>query len=60
MAAIRFWSAVHPLFARDLTRTELARCSDRVGPTDGNYRQLVELFNMPARDYKRFMAFTQA
>jgi len=54
-----FWSAVHPLFMkRDLTRKEL-RALIQIGlaPTDGNYRQLVELFRMPAEDYKRFVAF---
>jgi transcriptional regulator with GAF, ATPase, and Fis domain len=54
-----FWSAVHPLFmTRDLTRREL-RTLIQIGlvRTDGNYRQLVELFNMPAGDYKRFVAF---
>ena len=54
-----FWSVVHPLFmTRDLTRKEL-RTVIQVGltRTNGNYRQLVELFNMPAEDYKRFLAF---
>jgi transcriptional regulator with GAF, ATPase, and Fis domain len=54
-----FWSAVHPLFmTRDLTRKEL-RALIQIGlaRTDGNYRQLVELFRMPAEDYKRFVAF---
>jgi hypothetical protein len=43
---------------RDLTRREL-RTLIQIGlnRTDGNYRQLVELFNMPAEDYKRFVAF---
>ena len=54
-----FWSAVYPLFmARDLTRKELRRIiQDGLERTNGNYRLLVELFNMPADDYKRFLSF---
>jgi transcriptional regulator with GAF, ATPase, and Fis domain len=54
-----FWSAVYPLFmSRDLTRTELRKII-QIGleNTNGNYRLLVELFNMPATDYKRFLSF---
>lgn len=54
-----FWSAVYPLFmSRDLTRGEL-RAIIQVGleRTNGSYRGLVQLFNMPADDYKRFLAF---
>jgi transcriptional regulator with GAF, ATPase, and Fis domain len=54
-----FWSAVYPLFmARDLTRKDL-RCiiQDGLERTNGNYRLLVELFNMPPADYKRFLGF---
>ena len=54
-----FWSAVYPLFmARDLTRKDL-RCiiQDGLERTNGNYRLLVELFNMPSSDYKRFLGF---
>ena len=54
-----FWSVVHPMFmSRDLTRRDLRRII-RLGleSTNGNYRQLVGRFNMPDRDYKRFLAF---
>jgi transcriptional regulator with GAF, ATPase, and Fis domain len=54
-----FWSAVYPLFmARDLTRAELRQIV-QIGleQTRGNYRSLVELFNMPTSDYKRFLSF---
>jgi hypothetical protein len=54
-----FWSAVYPAFmSRDLTRTDLRRII-QVGleNTNGNYRLLVQLFNMPADDYKRFLSF---
>jgi transcriptional regulator with PAS, ATPase and Fis domain len=54
-----FWSAVYPLFmARDLTRGEL-RAIVQMGleQTNGSYRALVGLFNMPASDYKRFLGF---
>ena len=54
-----FWSIVYPLFmARDLTRGEL-RAIVQMGleQTNGSYRALVELFNMPPADYKRFLGF---
>jgi transcriptional regulator with GAF, ATPase, and Fis domain len=54
-----FWSAVYPLFmARDLTRKDM-RCiiQDGLERTNGNYRLLVELFNMPPDDYRRFLGF---
>jgi transcriptional regulator with GAF, ATPase, and Fis domain len=54
-----FWSAVHPLFmSRDLTRTHLRKVV-QIGLqcTNGNYRMLVRLFNMPPDDYKRFLGF---
>jgi transcriptional regulator with GAF, ATPase, and Fis domain len=54
-----FWSAVHPLFmSRDLTRAQL-RAIVQIGLqcTNGNYRMLVRLFNMPPDDYKRFLGF---
>jgi transcriptional regulator with GAF, ATPase, and Fis domain len=54
-----FWSLVYPQFmARDLTRGEL-RALVQLGleQTNGSYRALVELFNMPATDYKRFLGF---
>jgi hypothetical protein len=54
-----FWSAVHPQFmSRDLRRSAL-RTLVALGleRTAGNYRMVVELFNMPTTDYKRFMSF---
>jgi transcriptional regulator with GAF, ATPase, and Fis domain len=54
-----FWSVVYPAFmARDLTRNEL-RAVVRFGlrRTNGNYRSLVNLFNMAGTDYKRFLSF---
>jgi hypothetical protein len=54
-----FWAVVHPLFmARDLTRADLRRIV-QIGLecTNGNYRMLVERFNMPTDDYKRFLSF---
>jgi DNA-binding NtrC family response regulator len=54
-----FWTAVHPLFmARDLTRADL-RAILRKGlqQTGGNYKVLVQLFNMAPDDYKRFLNF---
>jgi transcriptional regulator with GAF, ATPase, and Fis domain len=54
-----FWSAVYPQFmSRDITRTDLRRVV-QIGleRTSGNYRSLVQLFNMPPDDYKRFLSF---
>jgi len=46
------------LLDRDLSREQL-RAVIRAGlqRTAGNYRMMVELFNMPAGDYKRFLSF---
>ena len=54
-----FWAAVYPLFmARDLTRADLRRIVERgLELTNGNYRTLTRLFNMPEGDYKRFLGF---
>jgi transcriptional regulator with GAF, ATPase, and Fis domain len=54
-----FWSAVYPPFmSRDLTRTDLRRIVQTgLENTNGNYRLLVQLFNMPDDDYKRFLNF---
>jgi transcriptional regulator with GAF, ATPase, and Fis domain len=54
-----FWSAVYPIFmSRDLTRADLRRII-QIGleTTNGNYRLLVQLFNMAPEDYKRFLSF---
>ena len=54
-----FWAAVHPLFmSRDLTRSDLRKII-QIGLecTHGNYRMLVQRFNMPSDDYKRFLSF---
>jgi DNA-binding NtrC family response regulator len=54
-----FWSVVYPIFmSRDLTRTDLRRIV-QIGleTTNGNYRLLVQLFNMAPQDYKRFLSF---
>jgi DNA-binding NtrC family response regulator len=54
-----FWSCVYaPFMSRDLTRDDL-RTIVRKGleRTSGNYKVMVELFNMSADDYKRFLGF---
>ena len=54
-----FWSAVHPLFtaqrhdARRHARHHLAGLTQ----TRGSYRLVLQLFNMPAEDYKAFLNF---
>jgi len=54
-----FWSVVYPAFmARDLTREDLrALLRKGLQQAGGNYKVLVQLFNMPAEDYKRFLNF---
>jgi transcriptional regulator with GAF, ATPase, and Fis domain len=54
-----FWAAVYPLFiGRDLTRADLRRIIQTgLERTNGNYRLLVQSFNMPTDDYKRFLSF---
>ena len=54
-----FWSAVHPLFtARDMTRDDLRTIISRgLTQTRGSYRLVLQLFNMPAEDYKAFLNF---
>ena len=54
-----FWSAVFPDFkSRDLTRADLRQIIQLgLENTNGNYRLLVRLFNMPNEDYKRFLSF---
>jgi transcriptional regulator with GAF, ATPase, and Fis domain len=54
-----FWSVVYPVFmSRDLTRGDLRRIIEiGLESTNGNYRLLVQLFNMPTEDYKRFLGF---
>ncbi|MCL4813328.1 MAG: sigma 54-interacting transcriptional regulator, partial [Vicinamibacteraceae bacterium] len=57
-----FWREVHDRFLdRDLTRHDVRELV-RLGlvATHGNYRALVELFGLPAADYKRFMNFLAA
>ena len=54
-----FWSAVYgPFMVRDLTRDDV-RFIVRKGllKTRGNYTGLMQAFNMPADDYKRFLNF---
>ena len=54
-----FWSTVYPLLmSRDLTRNDLRRIIELgLEQTNGNYRLVVALFNMPGEDYKRFLGF---
>ena len=54
-----FWEHIHPLFfRRDITRHDMRELIRRgLATTRGNYRALLQLFGMPAGDYKRFMNF---
>ena len=54
-----FWTTAYSTFmARDMTRDDM-RLIVRTGleQTQGSYRLLVSLFNMPGDDYKRFLGF---
>jgi transcriptional regulator with PAS, ATPase and Fis domain len=54
-----FWAHIYPLFLdRDITRHDIRELIRRgLSVTRGNYRGLLELFKIPADDYKRFMNF---
>jgi len=54
-----FWAVVYePFMARTLTRRDLRRLIVRgLQQTRGNYRLLVQLFNVDAADCKRFLSF---
>jgi transcriptional regulator with PAS, ATPase and Fis domain len=54
-----FWACVYaPFMSRDLTRDDVRAIVRRgLERTSGNYRVMVELFNMPGDDYKRFLGF---
>ena len=54
-----FWTAVYPLYMeREITRANV-RDVVRKGLEEarGNYKIVARLFNMEARDYKRFLNF---
>jgi transcriptional regulator with PAS, ATPase and Fis domain len=54
-----FWAVVYrPFKARELTRQDLANLIDAgLRITNGSYRTLLTVFNLPSTDYKRFHAF---
>jgi DNA-binding NtrC family response regulator len=54
-----FWSVVYePFMSRDLTRQDLRLVVSRgLEETRGNYKALVQFFNLPPGDYKRFLSF---
>jgi DNA-binding NtrC family response regulator len=54
-----FWTAVHqPFKVRGLTRQDLATVIDHgLRQTDGSYRSLLRVFNLPPSDYKRLHGF---
>ena len=54
-----FWTVVYePFMSRDMTRDHLRALITRgLEQTRGSYRILVQLFNMPEADYKRFLNF---
>ena len=54
-----FWESVaHPYTNRLITKRQVEAVIRRgLKQTGGNYRKVVELFNLPETDYKRFMDF---
>jgi two-component system response regulator AtoC len=54
-----FWSSVYPLFMnREITRSNVRDLvAMGLQETHGNYKIVARLFNMEARDYKRFLNF---
>jgi transcriptional regulator with PAS, ATPase and Fis domain len=54
-----FWQVVYPAFmARHLTCADVQAIVRRgLEQTNGNYRSLVQVFNMPSTDYRRFLRF---
>jgi transcriptional regulator with PAS, ATPase and Fis domain len=54
-----FWEHIHPMFLeRDITRHDVRELVRRgLSVSRGNYRGLLDLFRIPASDYKRFMNF---
>jgi len=57
-----FWDYVHPMFlARDITRHDLRELVRRgLRESRGRYKELLTLFGMSTRDYRRFMNFLAA
>jgi len=53
-----FWSAIYePFMARDVTRDQIRQVVlHGLVRTSGDYQGLARLFNIPASDYKRFIA----
>jgi DNA-binding NtrC family response regulator len=54
-----FWAAIYrPFTSQQVTSEELGALVARgLQQTRGSYRGLVRLFNLPSRDYRRFIAF---
>jgi transcriptional regulator with PAS, ATPase and Fis domain len=59
---VTFWGEVYPRFLqRDMTRDDLRELVRRgLAHVGGNYRALLPLFGITARDYKRFLNFLAA
>jgi len=54
-----FWAAIYrPFAAQKVTHEDLRALVLRgLSQTRGSYRGLVRLFNLPGRDYRRFLKF---
>jgi DNA-binding NtrC family response regulator len=56
---VSFWGHIHPLFLnRDITRHDLRELFRRgLQTTHGNYRALLKLLGLEAKEYKKFLNF---
>src|SRR5262249_59709429 len=56
---VSFWGHIHPLFLnRDITRHDVREILRRgLHTTHGNYRALLKLLGIEAKDYKKFLNF---
>src|SRR4051812_16651498 len=54
-----FWTSVYPLYMqREITRTQVRDVVQKgLEEARGNYKIMVQLFNMEAADYKKFLNF---
>lgn len=59
LAGASFWDAVYePFMNRDLNRAQVKTFIRRaLAAADDNYRRLIDLLQLPASDYQRFMDF---
>jgi DNA-binding NtrC family response regulator len=59
MSGESFWTTAYAMFkTHDVTRDDVRALVQRaLEESSGNYRRVVEMFNMPPADYRRFLSF---